>query len=132
MSPAEVLVLLVEDNPVNQKVLTAVLTRIGCAVHVVANGKQALESLARHSYDAVLMDCQMPVMDGYEATAELRRREGTGRRTPVIALTASAMAEDRERCMTAGMDDYLTKPVSMQNLAATLTHSLPAGAAQRS
>jgi len=127
-SPAEVLVLLVEDNAVNQKVLTAVLSRIGCAVHVVANGEQALEYLARESYDAVLMDCQMPVMDGYVATAELRRREGTGQRTPVIALTASAMAEDRDRCLAAGMDDYLSKPVSMQNLAAALAHWLPAGA----
>ncbi len=127
-APAEALVLLVEDNAVNQKVLTAVLSRIGCAVHVAANGEQALEYLNRENYDAVLMDCQMPVMDGYEATAELRRREGDGPRTPVIALTASAMAEDRDRCLAAGMDDYLSKPVSMQNLAAALAHWLPAGA----
>ena len=121
-------VLLVEDNAVNQKVLTAVLSRIGYAVDLAANGEQALQHLARGSYDAVLMDCQMPVMDGYAATAELRRREGTGRRTPVIALTASAMAEDRDRCLAAGMDDYLSKPVNMQNLAAALAHWLPAGA----
>jgi len=126
------LVLLVEDNAVNQKVLTAVLSRIGYAVHVAANGEQALQRLARESYDAVLMDCQMPVMDGYQATAELRRREGTGPRTPVIALTASAMAEDRDRCLAAGMDDYLTKPVNMQNLAAALAHWLQAGASPHS
>jgi len=125
------LVLLVEDNAVNQKVLTAVLSRIGCAVHVAANGEQALQHLARGSYDAVLMDCQMPVMDGYAATAELRRRENTGRRTPVIALTASAMAEDRGRCLAAGMDDYLSKPVNLQDLAAALAHWLPAGATVR-
>jgi len=125
------LVLLVEDNAVNQKVLVAVLSRIGYAVHVAGNGEQALQHLALGSYDAVLMDCQMPVMDGYEATAELRRREGTGRRTPVIALTASAMAEDRDRCLAAGMDDYLSKPVNTQNLSAALAHWLPAGATAR-
>ncbi len=116
--------LLVEDNVVNQKVLSAVLTRIGYRVQVAVNGQQALLALEADRFAAVLMDCQMPVMDGYQATAELRRREGTNRHTPVIALTASAMAEDRQRCLVAGMDDYLSKPVNVQSLAATLAHWL--------
>ncbi len=99
-SPAEPdELLLVEDNVVNQKVLSAVLTRIGYRVQLAVNGQQALLALEADRFAAVLMDCQMPVMDGYQATAELRRREGTNRHTPVIALTASAMAEDRQRCL---------------------------------
>ncbi len=116
--------LLVEDNRVNQKVFIALLTRIGYTVDVAGNGLDALQHLQHTGYAAVLMDCQMPIMDGYQATRELRRREGTQRHTPVIALTASAMADDQARCLQAGMDDYLTKPVNADALAATLTHWL--------
>jgi PAS domain S-box-containing protein len=112
--------LLAEDNPVNQKVAQLTLQQLGYAVDVVSDGAQALAALANGSYDAVLMDCQMPVMDGFAATRELRLREAAGPRTPVIALTASAMASDRERCLRAGMDDYLSKPIRSEDLAVVL------------
>jgi len=112
--------LLAEDNKVNQKVAQLTLQRLGYAVDVVGDGAQALDALATGSYDAVLMDWQMPVMDGFAATQELRSREDGGRRTPVIALTASAMASDRERCLQAGMDDYLSKPLRSEDLAVVL------------
>jgi CheY-like chemotaxis protein len=112
--------LLAEDNQVNQKVAQLTLQRLGYTVDVVSDGAEALAALERSSYDAVLMDCQMPVMDGFAATRELRLREGTGPRTPVIALTASAMASDRERCLLAGMDDYLSKPIRAEDLKVVL------------
>ncbi len=114
------LVLVVEDSPVNQVVAVRTLERCGCATDVAADGQQALEALAGRVYDAVLMDCQMPVMDGYEATAELRRREADGRHTPVIAMTAHAMKGDQERCLAAGMDDYLPKPMRRELLVEVL------------
>jgi signal transduction histidine kinase/DNA-binding response OmpR family regulator len=116
-------VLLAEDNTINQKVAQAILQGFGFAVHVVADGVAALDALARTDFDAVLMDCQMPNMDGYTATGHLRDDENnSGRpRIPVIALTASAMAEDRQRCLDAGMDDYLTKPLEPEDLINTLT-----------
>ena len=113
-------VLVAEDSPVNQTVAVRTLERFGCQVEVVADGRQALEKLSARRYDAVLMDCQMADMDGYEATIELRRREGGGRHTPVIAMTAHAMTGDRERCLAAGMDDYLSKPLRRQQLADAL------------
>jgi two-component system, sensor histidine kinase and response regulator len=119
------MVLVVEDNLVNQKVLTAMLTNIGYRVSIAVNGSDALAYLDHHRYAAVLMDCQMPVLDGYRATEELRRREGADRHTPVIALTASAMADDRTRCLNAGMDDYLTKPINSDRLAAALAQAVP-------
>jgi PAS domain S-box-containing protein len=112
--------LLAEDNPVNQKVAQLTLERLGYAVDVVSDGAQALAALATASYDAVLMDCQMPGMDGFAATQELRLREAAGRHTPVIALTASAMASDRERCLQAGMNDYLSKPLRSEDLEVVL------------
>jgi signal transduction histidine kinase/CheY-like chemotaxis protein len=112
--------LLAEDNPVNRTVAAHTLKRLGYSVQVVANGAEALAALASQTFDAVLMDCQMPVLDGYSATRELRRREGSDRRTPVIALTASAMASDRERCLAAGMDDYLPKPIHPEHLDGSL------------
>jgi len=114
------IVLLVEDNVVNQKVFTAIMASLGYRLDVAVNGFEALEALDRNHYAAVFMDCQMPVMDGYETTAKLRQREGHGRHTHVIAVTASAMATDRARCLAAGMDDYLPKPVKAEDLAAKL------------
>jgi signal transduction histidine kinase/FixJ family two-component response regulator len=114
------LVLVVEDSPVNRLVTVRVLERCGFRAHVVNDGQEALDALSMQTYDAVLMDCQMPELDGYEATRELRRREGDGRRTPVIAMTAHAMTGDRERCLAAGMDDYIAKPVRSQALVAVL------------
>ncbi len=115
------LVLVVEDSPVNRVVAVSVLERCGYHVHVVNDGREALQALSMQRYDAVLMDCQMPDVDGYEATAELRRRErDAGYHTPVIAMTAHAMVGDRERCLASGMDDYVSKPVRSQVLAEVL------------
>jgi len=119
-------VLVVEDSPVNRIVAGRVLERAGFRVQLVDDGKAALAALTTRTYDAVLMDCQMPDMDGYEATQELRRREGaTGLHTPVIAMTAHAMTGDRERCLAAGMDDYMTKPVRAQVLVEILRRWIP-------
>jgi PAS domain S-box-containing protein len=119
------LVLVVEDSPVNQIVVVRTLERCGCRTDVANDGLQALEMLSKQHYDAVLMDCQMPEMDGYEATAALRARENGGPRTPVIAMTAHAMHGDRERCLDAGMDDYLSKPIQRDWLIDTLRRWLP-------
>jgi two-component system sensor histidine kinase/response regulator len=115
-------ILLVEDNPVNREVAVGMLESLGCVAHAAENGWLALEAINNDAYDAVLMDCQMPVMDGLTATAELRRREQNsgGARLPIIALTANTMEGDRERCLAAGMDDFLSKPFSQQQLAALL------------
>ncbi len=105
------LALLAEDNLINQKLGVRLLERLGCRVNVAVNGLEAARLSALNAYDVVFMDCQMPEMDGFEATAEIRRREGSGRRTPIVAMTAYAMAGDRERCLRAGMDDYIAKPI---------------------
>ena len=112
-------VLVAEDNAINQTIITAMLVKLGHAAHVVPNGRAALEELARESYDLVLMDCNMPVMDGLEATRTLRRAE-FGVRDPgvlVVALTANALVGDRETCLDAGMDDFLAKPVTLEALS---------------
>ena len=115
-------ILLVEDNPVNREVAVGMLETLGCVAHSAENGRLALDAINNHAFDAVLMDCNMPVMDGLAATAELRRREQNagGARLPIIALTANAMEGDRERYLAAGMDDFLSKPFSQQQLAALL------------
>jgi PAS domain S-box-containing protein len=123
--PTPPLVLVAEDSPVNQIVATRVLERCGCRVEVVADGREALRALATRHYDAVLMDCQMPNIDGYDATAELRRAEQGARHTPVIAMTAQAMDGDRERCINAGMDDYISKPVRHADLIDALRRWIP-------
>jgi CheY-like chemotaxis protein len=125
LGPTAPLVLVAEDSPVNQIVAVRALERCGCRTHVVGDGRDALEALSTQHYDAVLMDCQMPNMDGYEATMQLRRTEGSARHTPVIAMTAHTMDGDRERCLQAGMDDYITKPMRLQVLADTLRRWLP-------
>jgi CheY-like chemotaxis protein/HPt (histidine-containing phosphotransfer) domain-containing protein len=115
-------ILLVEDNPVNREVAVGMLDSLGCAADTAENGRLAIEAMNSRTYDAVLMDCQMPVMDGLTATGEIRRREQrTGAaRVPIIALTANAMEGDRDRCLAAGMDDFLSKPFTQHQLATLL------------
>jgi signal transduction histidine kinase/DNA-binding response OmpR family regulator/streptogramin lyase len=118
-------ILVVEDNPVNQKVACRMLERFGLRADVAANGREAVEMSGLVSYGLILMDCQMPEMDGYEATRQIRRREGPAGQVAVIAITADAMSGSRERCLEAGMNDYITKPVKPAALNAVLGRWLP-------
>jgi CheY-like chemotaxis protein len=114
-------VLLVEDNPVNLEVGVGILEGFGCRVDTATDGVEALALHERGEYGAIFMDCQMPEMDGFAATAEIRQREAhSGRRTPIIALTASAIEGDREQCLAAGMDDYVAKPFTTEQMRAAL------------
>jgi two-component system sensor histidine kinase/response regulator len=127
------MILLVEDNKMNQLVGSKVLAKLGFHFDIANHGGEAVRAVKAGSYDAILMDCQMPEMDGYEATGEIRRMEGTARHTPIIAMTAAAMDGDREICLAAGMDDYITKPVRLDVVAEVLerwvTQPAPPGAA---
>jgi CheY-like chemotaxis protein len=114
-------VLVAEDHSVNQQVTLRILEKLGFACDLAATGREAVAACAARAYDAVLMDCQMPEMDGYEATRAIRAAE-KGRRVPIVALTASALPVDRERALAAGMDDYLAKPVGPAALDAMLRH----------
>ena len=113
-------VLVAEDNLVNQKVAIKLLEGLGCRVDIAGNGRQAVEMVARVAYDLVFMDCQMPEMDGEQATSEIRHQLAHRPRIPIIAMTASAMLGDRERCLAAGMDDYVPKPINKSDLSAAL------------
>jgi signal transduction histidine kinase/CheY-like chemotaxis protein/HPt (histidine-containing phosphotransfer) domain-containing protein len=120
-------ILLAEDNPVNQEVTIGMLESLGCSIDAVDTGREAVEALGRTAYDLVLMDCQMPKMDGYVATRTIREQEAAASagRIPIIALTANAMEGDRQRCLDAGMDAYLSKPFSLEQLYAILARWLP-------
>jgi signal transduction histidine kinase/DNA-binding response OmpR family regulator len=120
-------VLVVEDNQVNQRLAMRQLLRLGFNAVAVANGREAVDAQARENYDLIFMDVQMPVMDGYEAAAEIRRHEiRTRRHVPIVAMTANALNEDRDACLAAGMDDYVSKPVSLANLRVVIERWLPA------
>jgi PAS domain S-box-containing protein len=118
-------ILLAEDNLVNQRVAIAVLKKLGLTAQLAVNGLEAVAAAAAGTFDLILMDCQMPELDGFEATREIRRREANGRRVPILAMTANAMAGDRERCLESGMDDYLAKPIAILDLKNALLRWLP-------
>ena len=123
----DVRVLMAEDNYINQEVARAMFEHLGCRLEVVDNGRKAVECAMAEHFDVVFMDCQMPEMDGYEATQEIRRLEGLrndARHVPIVALTAHALQGDREKCLAAGMDDYVSKPLNLDQLQAALARRL--------
>ncbi|HQL89802.1 MAG TPA: PAS domain S-box protein [Syntrophales bacterium] len=126
-APERVRVLVAEDNPVNQKLAIRMLEKFNLSVDVAANGREVLEKLAQSAYDLVFMDCHMPEMDGYEATASIRQAERAGKtRLAIVAMTANAMQGDREKCLSAGMDDYITKPIRREAIEEMLRKWVPA------
>ncbi|WP_022851847.1 PAS domain S-box protein [Limisalsivibrio acetivorans] len=120
-----IFVLLVEDNPVNKRVAESLLSNLGCRYETAENGKEALKLAGKNDYDAVLMDCQMPVMDGYEASMKIREIKGKRGDVPIIAMTANAMKSDRDKCFRSGMNDFITKPVKLQLLSEVLRRYRP-------
>ncbi len=117
--------LVAEDNVVNQKVATRMLERMGMRADVAGNGREAVEMTRMIPYDLIFMDCQMPEMNGYEAAAEIRRREGADRRAVIIAMTAEALEGSREQCLASGMDDFVPKPVKLDSLVEALKRWAP-------
>lgn len=114
-------VLVVEDYAINQEILQDMLELMDCKVDIAENGRQALDMVKSQPYDAILMDVQMPELDGYGATREIRQREtGSDKRSVILAITANAMVGDREKCLAAGMDDYLAKPIELDKLEGLL------------
>jgi CheY-like chemotaxis protein/HPt (histidine-containing phosphotransfer) domain-containing protein len=131
-SGSTISILLVENDPLIQKVGKAMLAHCGCRVDIAGNGREGVDAFSRQRYDMIFMDCQMPEMDGYEATGVIRERETKNRgsgavtRIPIVALTGNATQQDRERCLQAGMDDYLSKPFSVATLQSVLNRWLSA------
>jgi CheY-like chemotaxis protein len=121
---AHALVLIVEDNLINQKVARSLVERMGYRVEVAANGREGVQKWEGGAYDLILMDCQMPDMDGYEATREIRAREAGRGHIPIVAVTANAMNTDREKCFAAGMDAVVPKPIKIESLADVLEQLL--------
>jgi CheY-like chemotaxis protein len=115
-------ILIAEDNLVNQKVAQRLLEKLGYSVDVAANGREAVDKWASGSYDLILMDCQMPEMDGYEATRAIRTAESGGRHIPIVAVTANTMVGDREKCLACGMDAFVPKPIKTEILTNTISH----------
>ncbi len=131
LTDAAPIVLVAEDNPVNQMLAARMLDKCGFRSEVVTDGNEALAALAEREYAAILMDCQMPGIDGYEATREIRRRENGdgGGHMPIVAVTAHSLAGDREKCIAAGMDDYVSKPLRAGELRLALERSIAASRA---
>jgi CheY-like chemotaxis protein len=123
-------ILLVEDNPVNRSVALSLLARLGYKADSVVNGVEAVRACGEHGYDLVMMDLQMPMMDGFEATRELRRNLAADRQPRIIAVTANAVLGDREMCVAAGMDDYITKPLKLEGIADAIRRNCAAKAAR--
>lgn len=122
-------VLIAEDNIVNQKVVLYMLKKLGIQADVASNGIEAATAAARHPYDLILMDCQMPEMDGFEATKAIRNRElitSTSKKVPIVAMTANAMAGDRDKCLASGMDDYRKKPLHLSDIESVIEQWIPA------
>jgi len=121
-------ILLAEDNPVNQRLAVRMLQKMGHIVSVAHNGRQALQAVEDEQFDLVLMDIQMPELDGLESTAAIREKEKpSGKHIPIIAMTAHAMTGDRERCLQAGMDGYVSKPINVNELSETMAHLMMNG-----